>query len=89
MPRNVLCPPGLLRLLEHDLKKGSDHIRTLRVYLDNESNASRSAEQLYVHRNSFLKRLERIAKILDMDLEDPDTRLLLRICLRLMEFPGA
>lgn len=85
MPAGVLYPPGLLRLIENDMKKGSDYVRTLRVYLKNECNASHTAEQLYVHRNSFLKRMERLQRILDMDLGDEDTRLLLRICLRLLE----
>lgn len=88
MPKGVLYPAGLLRLVEHDLQKGSDYVRTLRVYLNSECNASRTADQLYVHRNSFLKRLERITRILEMDLEDADTRLLLRICLKLLESTG-
>ena len=89
LPKGVLYPAGLMRLVEHDLQRGSGYIRTLHVYLNNECNASRTADQLYVHRNSFLKRLERITRIMDMDLEDADTRLLLRICLKLLESSGS
>ena len=40
-----------------------------------------TAELLGVHRNSVLYRLQRIAELSHVDLEDPDTRLLLRLAL--------
>jgi DNA-binding PucR family transcriptional regulator len=36
-----------------------------------------------MHRNTFLYRIGRIKELLGMDLDDPDTRLLLRIILKL------
>lgn len=83
MAWSALCPRGLLLLMEHDRSKGSEYIKTLRTYFDLECNMSRTAEALYIHRNSLIKRLKNIGKILRMNLDDSDDRLLLRICLRL------
>ena len=37
-------------------------------------NALKAAESLYITRNSFMPRLERMQEILDMDLNDPKVR---------------
>lgn len=84
-PRELLYSEGLRQLLQHDVENQTDYIQTLRVYLEQEMNTSRTAEVLFLHRSSVLKRLARITSILDADLEDPDVRLHLRICLRLIE----
>lgn len=83
MPVGSIWPQELLELQEHDRTKGSEYIKTLRTYLSVECSISRSAELLYVHRNSLIKRLDNIRRILKLDFDDPDVRLLLRICLRL------
>ncbi|MFE3645449.1 PucR family transcriptional regulator [Streptomyces sp. NPDC059169] len=55
---------------------------TLETYLTLESSASATAKSLHVHRNTVLKRLDRIEKLLDMRLEDPAIRFALRIACR-------
>lgn len=50
-------------------------IRTLRVYLDNESSATAAGAALDVHRNTILNRLEKIQRLLPVDLTQPDHRL--------------
>lgn len=88
MPLIALIPKGLSELLYLDRQKDSDYIRTLDIYLRNETNASRTAEELFIHRSSFIKRFEKIQRIIDMDLDDPDVRLRLRIYLKLIEKEG-
>ncbi len=83
-PKNTVLPRGLLTLQELDREKGSEFIKTLDIYLQTECNASQTAERLFIHRSSFAKRIDRIQKVLDMDLNRADTRLLLRICLKLI-----
>ncbi|MNY77124.1 Purine catabolism regulatory protein [compost metagenome] len=46
------------------------------------SNTKRVAEELFVHRNSVLYRLERINEILHIDLNDAEIRLRLNLALR-------
>lgn len=68
------------RLLAADPNR--ELLRTLRCYLDHESSATNTAEQLGVHRNTVLLRLERIRALLDVDLGNADDRLVLQLATR-------
>jgi DNA-binding PucR family transcriptional regulator len=63
---------------QDDARLHRDLIRTVQVYCE-EVSTQRTAERLQVHRNTVLYRLKQIEEITSFDLEDPTTRLLLRI----------
>jgi hypothetical protein len=79
-----LCPEGLLRLRQHDREQGTDYEHVLRVYLENNMNAVQTQRKLYMHRNTFYFKLNRLKEILDMNLEDFSVRLYLMLAFRLM-----
>ena len=80
-----LAAPQLLELMEYDRQKGSQLFDTLRAYLDNELDIPRTARRLIIHRTTLTYRLRKIAAILDLNLEDPEIRLYLRLSLRMLE----
>lgn len=57
-------------------------IRTLHVYLDEQSSLSRTAEVLNLHRNTVSYRVDQIFSLLDVDPENADDRLLLQLACR-------
>ena len=57
----------------------------LRSYLENDRNIAVTSRILYLHRNTFIYRLERIGEILQMDLEVPRNRLILLIALEILQ----
>ncbi|MCD6290218.1 MAG: helix-turn-helix domain-containing protein [Anaerolineae bacterium] len=67
----------------YDQQQGTDLIHTLEVYFQQLGNLSRTAEVMYVHRNTLVYRLERIAAILGIDLDDAETRLRLQLALKI------
>ena len=69
----------VLPLVDYDRKRGSDLIRTLSVYFDTGTNASETADRLFLHRNSLLYRLERIQELTGLDLKESDARLALQL----------
>jgi hypothetical protein len=71
---------GPLRL--HDGDEHMDLTGTLEIYLESACHASRTAELLRLHRNSVSNRLQRIKELCDVDLEDPDMRLLMQLIFR-------
>jgi sugar diacid utilization regulator len=86
-----LCPEGLLRLYRHDRGKGTDYVSVLETYLENNMNATLTQQQLHIHRNTFYFKLNRLRAILDMNIEDGDTRLCLLMALKVMaasKIPG-
>ncbi len=63
-------------------------VRTLSAYFEHNGNISKTAESLFIHRNTLLYRLERIASILDLDLENPENRLAIQLALRIQQMKG-
>lgn len=82
---SLICSKKLLTLRQIDATRGTDYCKTLREYLDNGFNATRAAEKLFVHRSTFLERMERIRKLTDIDFSSPDEVLYLQLSLRLLE----
>jgi sugar diacid utilization regulator len=80
-----LCPEGLLRLSCHDNEHGTDYMHILRVYLENNMHAVMTQQILTMHRNTFYFKLARLREILDMNLEDKDTRLRLLLGFRFLD----
>jgi PucR family transcriptional regulator, purine catabolism regulatory protein len=68
-------------LLEYE--GGGDLIPTLEAYFDHNANLSQAAEALFIHRNTLIYRLERIAEISGLDLDNTETRLAIQLALRI------
>ena len=85
-----LAPFGALvePLVLHDRKRRGDLVRTLRVYFASGANASEAADRLYLHRNSLLYRLARIAELTGLDSKDPRVRLALELGLLVIDEGG-
>ena len=66
-------------LVEHDRSRGSDLVKTLRIYFAAGANASEAADRLFLHRNSMIYRLERIQKLTGLDLKDHRVALALQL----------
>jgi len=70
------------RLVEQDERKQSDLIRTLNGFFAANGNLAKAAQDLDVHRNTLVYRLERISELTGMDLDDADNRLILHLALK-------
>ena len=66
-------------LRDHDRTRRSDLVLTLKTYFAAGGNASEAADRLFLHRNSMLYRLERIQKLIGLDLKDDRVALALRL----------
>ncbi|MEO1441869.1 MAG: helix-turn-helix domain-containing protein [Chloroflexota bacterium] len=70
-------------LVEHDERKQSDLIRTLSGFFEANGNLAKAANDLDVHRNTLVYRLERISELTELDLDDADNRLILHLALKI------
>lgn len=73
-----------------DLRKSKDvkHINaleTLRVYLEQERSPARTAEKLFLHKNTLLYRLNKVIERLNCNLEDSYTREYLKLSIMVLE----
>ncbi|MCC8067408.1 MAG: helix-turn-helix domain-containing protein [Clostridiales bacterium] len=80
---NALIHPALHILKEYDGKNHTVLYETLKEYLDCERNYVRTAEKLFIHRNTLLYRLKRIQELTNTDLDDADVRLHIQLSYRL------
>ncbi|MCR8644433.1 PucR family transcriptional regulator ligand-binding domain-containing protein [Paenibacillus sp. N1-5-1-14] len=69
-------------LMEHDATRGSELIRTLKVYLDYDGSKQIAAQKLFIVRQSLYYRLEKIAELLGADYINPENRIALQVALR-------
>jgi hypothetical protein len=74
-----------LRIREHDLEKGTDYEASLRTWLNLGGDMAAAAQVVHLHPNSLRYRLTRAGRLFDLRLDDPDSRLLLHLQLRLLE----
>jgi DNA-binding PucR family transcriptional regulator len=79
MVQDVLGP-----LAEHDARRQSELLHTLRVYLECGGHHATTAERCHIHVSTLKYRLSRIAAILDRPLSDPATRFELRLALEVL-----
>jgi purine catabolism regulator len=79
------CMSWLADLIAYDSRQHSDLLDTLRAYFSNNGNTALTAKELRIHRNTLAYRLNRIAEITRLDLEDADVRLNLHLALKARE----
>lgn len=70
-------------LVRADLATGGELVRSLAAYLEASGDVARAAARLVVHPNTLRYRLRRARERFGVDLDDPDTRLLITLAVRL------
>lgn len=77
-----LYDPIIDKLEKSDQDLGTEFLKTLENYLEFDKSLAATAKELYVHRNTLANRLERIADISGLDLEDREQLFCFRLALR-------
>lgn len=67
---------------------GEELIHTLEVFFQHNGNLTQTAEALFIHRNTLIYRMERIAEITGSDLSRPETRLAVQLALHIHRMLG-
>ena len=71
-------------LLRQDTKGGTQLVETLEQYFLHNGSISDAAKSMYIHRNTYIYRMEKIKGLLNTDLKNP--RKLLELQLGLMAY---
>lgn len=79
VPPELVCHPAVTVLRQYDRDNNGELLHTLRCYLDHEQNTQKTAQELYIHRNSLIYRLDRIQQLTNLDLSNPKERLRLSL----------
>ncbi|MDJ0105608.1 helix-turn-helix domain-containing protein, partial [Rhodococcus erythropolis] len=74
--------PAAAALLAPLRDSNGELLETLSTYLDEESSLAHTATRMGLHRNTVSSRIDRIQRLLSVDLADPETRLALHLACR-------
>lgn len=85
IPKDLLTTKALQRVIDYDARKNTEYLHTLQVYLEHEMDITPTAQALFIHRSSLIKRLNKLTSLLQDNLSDPKTRLYYRIWFALNE----
>ncbi|MFJ8041062.1 helix-turn-helix domain-containing protein [Kitasatospora sp. NPDC096147] len=75
-------------LLDYDARRGTELVRTLRTYFDCGGSLTRAKDELHVHVNTVVQRLDRVEALLGPDWNQPERSLELQLALRLQLLAG-
>ncbi|CCH29240.1 GAF domain-containing protein [Actinosynnema sp. NPDC047251] len=75
-------------LLDYDASRGTELVRTVTAYFGCGANLSRAKEELHVHVNTVVQRLDRVASLLGDDWQSPERVLEVQLALRLLKVLG-
>lgn len=71
------------KLYEHDQEFGTSLMVTLDNYFLYNQNVSEAAKAMFIHRNTFIYRIEKIKEILNMDLKNSEELLQIQLALKI------
>lgn len=80
------CHDAIGPLLTYDRENTAELAPTLRTYLEQNQNSTKTAKLLFIHYNTLRYRLERIKEVLGDVLDNPQQRLEIELALQLHPF---
>ena len=80
----LLCHPSVTFLKQYDIHNNTELLNTLQAYLENERSLVKTANALYIHRNTLLYRIKKINSLLRLDLDDAELRLHLLLSYKIL-----
>lgn len=87
-PVEMVCSRKLLALRSYDREHHTEYYTTLEAYIRNQMNAVQTAKQLFIHRSTFLYRMEKLKEIVHLNLNDYDTLLHVMMTFRILDRDG-
>ncbi len=78
-------PESLNKLVNYRQVTGNDLVETLRVFLQCNQNATKTAQALYIHYKTVSYRIQRIKEIMGFDFENADELLCLQVGLKIID----
>ena len=77
------CHETLGPLLQYDRRHGTDLVKTLRVFLEQNQNSAQAARVLLIHYNTLRYRVDQVRELLGDVLNHPQERLVLEVALQI------
>ncbi len=73
-------------LVDYDSENNTNLVESLKVYFEHNGNISEASKEIFIHRNTFIYRIEKIKSILDINLKDSEELLEIQLGLKIMDY---
>lgn len=80
------CENSIGSLIHFDEENGTQLLSTLGKYFQHNGNISDAAKDMYIHRNTYIYRMEKIKTLLDTDLKNAQKLLELQLAILIHQF---
>lgn len=74
-------------ITDHDERRGTEYMRTVRAYLSNDRHLGDTANELHLHYNTVRNRIARIEELLDLKFDQADDRYRAETAIRMVAVP--
>lgn len=75
-------------IIQYDKKHGTELLETIKIFIKNEADISKTADEIHQHNNTVRYRISKIKKILDMELADSSFYEHIAIALKVIKLKG-
>lgn len=79
------CQDTIMPLIEYDKVYNSELVKTLKQYFKFNGNMKKISENMYMHYNTIVYRVNKMKEITGIDIEKSDNRLNLQIALKILD----
>ena len=73
------------KLIKYDQENGTDYLKILRVFFENECSIINTARSLYCHKNTMTYKINKIKEILGYEILDNENRMQIMIAIHIMQ----
>lgn len=73
------------KLIKYDQENGTDYLKILRVFFENECSIINTARSLYCHKNTMTYKINKIKEILGYEILDNENRMQIMISIHIMQ----
>lgn len=80
---NIMYEETIKVLDDYDKTHQSDLLYSLERYIENKFNLSKTAEEIHVHRNTLINKMEKIKEVLGRDLDNSEEMLKIELGIRI------
>lgn len=81
-----LCTPKYTILKRHDIEEHDNLCEILEMYIKNNCNTTKTAKDLYLHRNTVINKISRIEEIIGRRLDDWNLQMMLMLSSMVMNY---
>ena len=85
LPAQMVVSPEIRAIHHYDIKHETEYLQTLKTYLDNNMQAVATAKAMFIHRTTFLYRIDKLIDKFHLKLDDPQKRLIYHLSILLIE----